>query len=100
MAEKEEADKDLQVALPYLRRAEAAVESIRPKDIGELKLVKQATDTTRVIMDAVQLLFQLPMVPIAPKTIKIAKQDIEFIADGFDEHTKATMINQKFLEKL
>ena len=56
MAEKEEADKDLQQALPYLRRAEAAVDSIKPKDISELKKVVNAVDTTKIIMDAVNIL--------------------------------------------
>ena len=36
LAEKEEADKDLAVALPFLRRAEKAVDSIKPGDIKEL----------------------------------------------------------------
>jgi hypothetical protein len=36
LSEKEEADRDLAVALPYLRRAEKAVDSIKPGDIKEL----------------------------------------------------------------
>lgn len=37
MSEKEQADRDLQAAIPYLRKAEAAVNSIKPGDINELK---------------------------------------------------------------
>lgn len=57
MAEKEAADRDLQIALPFLRRAEAAVESIRPADINELKGMRTAVDTTRLILDTIHILF-------------------------------------------
>lgn len=56
LKEKEEADRDLAVAIPYLRRAEAAVDSIKPKDISELKGVRNAVDTCKLIMDTVNLL--------------------------------------------
>ncbi len=55
--EQEEANKDLQAAIPYLRRAEAAVDSIKPKDIGEMKTAKAASDTTRIVLDTIQILF-------------------------------------------
>lgn len=67
MAEKEQADKDLQAAIPYLRKAEAAVNSIKPADINELKGMRQAVDTTRLIMDTVQILFQRSMDPVKIK---------------------------------
>lgn len=43
--------------MPYLRKAEAAVDSIKPKDIFELKQVSKAVDTTRLILDTVNILF-------------------------------------------
>ena len=64
MKEREEANKDLQQALPYLRKAESAVDSIKPKDITELKGVRNAVDTAKVILDTVNILLQLPLVPI------------------------------------
>lgn len=73
MAEKEQADRDLQQALPYLRKAEQAVDSIKPKDITELKGVRNAVDTTRIILDTVNLLLQQPLVPVVPKTMYIMK---------------------------
>jgi len=57
MAEKESADRDLAIALPYLRRAEKAVDSIKPGDIKELSGMAQATDTTRLILDTIHILF-------------------------------------------
>jgi hypothetical protein len=53
MQEKEQADRDLQAAIPFLKKAEAAVNSIKPGDINELKAMRQAVDTTRLIMDTV-----------------------------------------------
>lgn len=47
-----------------MRRAEAAVDSIKPKDITELKGTRNAVDTTRVILDTVHILLQLPLAPI------------------------------------
>lgn len=67
MIEKEDADRDLQQALPYLRKAEQAVDSIKPKDITELKGVRNAVDTTRLILDTVNILFQAPLVPVTHK---------------------------------
>jgi len=83
-----------------LRRAEAAVDSIKPKDITELKGTKKPADICRIIMDAVQLLFQLPVVPVEPRTLYIAKTDVPFIADSFDEHGKSTLISNTFLKDL
>jgi dynein heavy chain len=40
-----------------LRKAESAVDSIKPKDIQELKTAKTAVDTTRMILDTVNVLF-------------------------------------------
>jgi hypothetical protein len=50
-----------------LRKAEAAVNSIKPADINELKGMRQAVDTTRLIMDTVQILFQRSMDPVKIK---------------------------------
>jgi dynein heavy chain len=88
------------VAIPYLRRAEAAVDSIKPKDITELKGVRNAVDTTRLILDTVNILFMKPLVSVAPKNMAILKQDIPFVADSFEEYSKATLTNSNFLNNL
>mmetsp|Transcript_34956 Transcript_34956/g.25438 ORF Transcript_34956/g.25438 Transcript_34956/m.25438 type:complete len:963 (+) Transcript_34956:351-3239(+) len=98
--ERDIANRDLEQAIPFLRRAEAAVDSIKPKDISELKQTKKPHDICRVVMDAVQILFQLPMVQVAPKPFTIAKENVPFIADSFEEHTKATLIGANFLKDL
>jgi len=51
-------------------------------------------------MDAVQLLFQLPMVQVEPKQYVIAKTDVPFIADSYEENTQTTLKSQTFLKDL
>jgi hypothetical protein len=68
-----------------LRRAEAAVDSIKPKDISELKGVKKALPICEVVMDAVQILFQLPMIPVEQANYTIAKTDVPFIASSYTD---------------
>lgn len=73
MQEKDEANRDLQIAIPFLRRAESAVDSIKPKDITELKGVRNAVDTTRIILDTVNILLQKALVTVVPKNMYIMK---------------------------
>jgi dynein heavy chain len=100
MDEKEQADRELQAAIPYLHKAEAAVNSIKPADINELSKMRQAVDTTRLIMDTVQILFQRPMDPVKPKGLFILKQDISFVADSFENNTRASLTSSTFLKDL
>lgn len=85
--EKEQADKELAAALPALERAKKAVESIKPADIVELKGTRNATDTTRLIFDTVNILFQDPLVAVGPRDYNMLKQLTPFIADSYDEWT-------------
>jgi dynein heavy chain, axonemal len=39
-------------------------------------------------------------VPTNPKTMIIMKQNIEFICDSFEEHTKNTLVGGNFLKAL
>lgn len=55
--EKEQADRELAAALPALEKAKQAVNSIKQADIVELKGTRNATDTTRLIFDTVNILF-------------------------------------------
>jgi len=100
MIEKEEADRDLAVAIPYLRKAEAAVDSIKPKDINELKANRNPVDTVRMMLDTVNILFMRPMVTVVAKNLFMLRQDIPFIADSFDDYTKLTLGNVNFLNML
>lgn len=99
-AEKDEANRDLEAALPYLRKAELAVNSIKPADINELRGMRNAVPTTRLILDTVHILFQRPLDPVKPKAMNIKKQDIPFCADSFDNNTNLTLKSATFLKDL
>lgn len=62
--------------------------------------MRQAVDTTRLIMDTVQLLFQRSMDPVKLKSLYILKQEIPFVADSYDNHTKASLTSPTFLKDL
>ena len=98
--EKEAANRDLENALPFLERAKEAVNSIKPGDITELKGMRNAVATTRVILDTVHILFQRPLDPVKPKAMNILKTDIPFVGDSFDTHTKNTLSSANFLKDL
>ena len=85
--EKEQADKELAAALPALERAKSAVNSIKQPDIVELKGTRNATDTTRLIFDTVNLLFQETLVPVTPKNYNMLKQECPFIQDSYDDYS-------------
>jgi len=99
-AEAAEAHKDLAKALPFLEQAKAAADSIKPGDINELKTMRNATDTTRLIMDTIHILFMRGMDSCKPRNLNILKTDIPFANDSFDNHTKGTLSNNNFLKDL
>ena len=45
------------IAIPFLKKAEAAVGSIKGPDIAEIRQFKTAKDIIRIIFDTVQILF-------------------------------------------
>lgn len=77
--------------MPFLEKAEAAAASIKPADINELKSMRNAVDTTRLIMDTIHILFQRPMDPVKLKDMNILKVNIPFVQDSFDNCTKNTL---------
>jgi dynein heavy chain len=85
--EKEQADKELAAAMPALEKAKEAVASIKPADIVELKGTRNATDTTRLIFDTVNILFQDSMNPVGPRDYNMIKAVTPFIQDSYDDHT-------------
>jgi dynein heavy chain len=98
--EKAEAEKDLAIAMPYLKKAIDAVDSIKPKDINEMKSARNPADTTKMILDAVHIIMQFPIMHVTSGQWTIAKQQVDFLKDSFDEYTKGTLTNAKFLKML
>ncbi|PHJ18236.1 dynein gamma flagellar outer [Cystoisospora suis] len=98
--EQEEANQDLQQALPYLIEAENAVKSITAKDIVELKTMKTPSDIIRLVFDGVLILLQNKLVDVRMEPKVINKKTVDFLHDSFDETAKAMMADVRFLANL
>ena len=89
-----------------MKKAESAVDMIKPKDIGELKTSNRPVDTTKLIMDTIHILFQRHLDPVKPKGdggMYILKQSTPFVADSYDTPnvgTKSTLSSPNFLKDL
>jgi len=97
--EKEDAERDLAQAMPFVRASEAAVKSIDKKDIGEIKNQKPL-DTTRLVFDVVNILFHAQLVPISVKAYTMLKVETQFVTDSFDEYIKPVTLVGDFLGRL
>jgi dynein heavy chain len=89
--EKEEADKDLRAAMPFVEAAEKALSGIKDNDISELKAMKRPHDICRLILDTVQILFLGPLVPVSVKEYAIQKKPVNFITDSYEEFTASLL---------
>jgi len=98
--EQEAANKDLAAALPFLHKAEKAVDSISAKDITELKTMKKPLDIIKLVFDGVLLLNMYQILPVEPAEVEINKQKTEFIQDSFDKYSKSVMSDIRFLQSL
>lgn len=85
--EKEQADKELAAALPALEKAQKAVESIKPADITELKGMRTPAEAARLVMDAVQILFQDSLKPVESRDWTLLKTQTSFVSDSYDDFT-------------
>ena len=98
--DQQEADRDLQAALPFLHSALEAVDKITPADINEIKTTKKPSDLIKLIFDGVLVLFGSPLNPYSIKQYSIRKTMYEFISDTFEEQSKGMITDAKFLTKL
>lgn len=62
--EKEEADKDLKAAMPFVEAAERCLSNIKDNEIAELKAMKSPHAICKLILDCVQILFMGALVPV------------------------------------
>jgi len=86
--ERKIADKELQVALPFLEKAKEAANSIKQGDIAELKGLRAAKDIIKIVFETVQILFQGPLLPVQFAEIEAFKKTWPFIQTSYDEHVK------------
>ena len=98
--DQQEADRDLQAALPYLQSALDAVDKITGPDINEIKTAKKPADIIKLIFDGVLILFQLQINGTNYRTHGMRKLTFEFLNDSFDDCGKPMINDPKFLAKL
>merc|ERR1719379_1047831 len=89
--------------MPFVYEAEAAAKSIQPKDIGELRTMKQLSDIIKLITDGLVILFMGPLLPVKPAQMTLNKVTIDFIQDSYAEPGQGRSItfgNGDFLKNL
>lgn len=89
--DKEDADKDLQQALPALEAAQNAVNNLKPQDIVELKSNRNPAIIIKYIMDTVTVFFNGKLLPITIIQAEVNKKEgrvIPYLQDSFDEGGK------------
>ncbi|CAK9087235.1 unnamed protein product [Durusdinium trenchii] len=99
-ADRQEANRELQEALPYLHEANAACQSIKDKDIVELKGNKAPVDIVKLTFDGLLLLMGHKVTEVKVEDKLINKVSGTFIKDSFDEHAKAVLNDMNFLRNL
>ena len=98
--QKQEAEKDLANALPFLQKAVAAANNIKPADIGEIKTLKAPSDIIKLVMDGVLLLQFLTVDPVKELQLTISKEKVDFLCPSFDPHAKLMFSDARFLQKI
>ncbi len=97
--EKEVCLAELAKAQPYVDDANKAIDSIKPSDISEVKVLKKPSDIIRLTFDCVLLLFHGPLEPVAPLTLSIKKTDTPFLTPSWN-HALPMMASSGFLSSL
>eukprot|EP00916_Digyalum_oweni_P009684 GHVL01016321.1.p1 GENE.GHVL01016321.1~~GHVL01016321.1.p1 ORF type:complete len:1870 (+),score=456.95 GHVL01016321.1:3343-8952(+) len=98
--DKEIANKDLEAALPFLREAEEAANSISQKDVTELKSMKSPSEIIKLVFDGVLILQMKSVVAIKSEKKTINKQEVDFVHDSFDEYAKPMLCDARFMTSL
>lgn len=98
--EKSSCFQDLAKAQPYVDEANAAINSIKPAHIGEIKKLANPSDIIKLVFDCVLILFQGPLGKVQPCTITMAKLDIAWFEPSFKPHALQMMSNPNFLNQL
>ena len=99
-SEREEVIRDLQAAIPYFKKAESAIESIKPNDITEMKSAKNPVAIARLVIDAMNIIFMSPVIIVKEKELVARGQRFNFIEDSFEQYGKSTLFDTKFLARI
>jgi dynein heavy chain len=98
--EKSSCANDLAKAQPFVDQANAAINSIKPAHIGEIKKLANPSDIIKLVFDGVLILFQGPLGKIQPCTINMAKTEISWFEPSFKPQALQMMSNPNFLNQL
>lgn len=98
--EKASCASDLAKAQPFVDQANAAINSIKPAHIGEIKKLANPSDIIKLVFDCVLILFNAPLAKVQPCTITMAKTDIAWFEPSFKPQALQMMSNPNFLNQL
>jgi dynein heavy chain len=86
-------------AQPFVEEANAAINSIKPAHIGEIKKLANPSDIIKLVFDCVLILFQAPLAQIQPCTIDIAKKELSWFEPSFKQPLQM-MSSPNFLSQI
>ncbi|MAC17935.1 MAG: hypothetical protein CMC97_06535, partial [Flavobacteriales bacterium] len=95
-AEKQEAQIELDKAMPFVYAATKAAEGITKKDIVDLKSNGKPADIIRLTLDGLMILFQRQVCDVKAEMKAINRVDAPFIHDSFEEHGRPMVSDMKF----
>jgi dynein heavy chain len=98
-SEKASCQNDLAKAQPFVDEANAAINSIKPAHIGEIKKLANPSDIIKLVFDCVLILFNLPLGKVVPNKINMAKTEIGWFEPSFKQALQM-MSNPNFLNHL
>ena len=99
-AEKAACEQDLAKAQPFVKEAEAAIASIKPAHIGEIKKLPNPSDIIKLVFDGVLILFQKPLNTVRPAKLSVAKKELAFIETSFKPYAMNMLNDSRFLQIL
>jgi len=97
--EKASCTADLAKAQPFVDEANAAINSIKPAHIGEIKKLANPSDIIKLVFDCVLILFNSPLSKVTPNKITMAKTEINWFEPSFKQALQM-MSNPNFLNQL
>ena len=94
----------LEAARPFLQKADAAVNDIRPGDLNDLRRLTSLPDSFKLHIDTLLLLQQMPIDDVAPTTVLLGsgrtKARVKFLANSWDHGARALVQDASFLRNL
>ena len=101
--QKADAERELAAALPAQQRAQAAVDSLDPASVNEMKANKKPQEILKITLDAIAIYFNLKLTPIQLISELVISKDITvpFWKNSYEESGKFILgPNFDFLKNL